>query len=142
MDDVAVTQVDGKNFEVLSCFKVAYHVQSGRGRLQQDSIEQLLAPLFYNEGCHLGFIDETEDKAKKFLVRLFKKPDGIVKKDFTYKKKLKFSILCHKRTPWIYSFLVKPLSDERLKAIEKNASGKTYLTGDKADMHKTKKDMH
>ena len=140
MEDTAVTRVEGQNFKILCCLQVA-DFKENKGALQEANIQELIEPLIW-EGCNRAFIKDIESKVKDFILSLFDLPNGIHKMDFKDDDDKEYKILCHKIKPVIFGFLLQPLSDEELREIEKNAKGKTYLTGDIADMFKTEKDFN
>ena len=140
MEDTAVTRIGNQNYKILSCLKTA-SFKEGKGFLEEDGIQELVAPLFW-EGCHPDFLKEVESKVRKFMKSLFDQEDGFQKIKFKGDDNKEYTILSHKIKPAIFSFLLLPLSDKQMQEIEKNAKGKTYLTGDPSDMFKTKKDFN
>ena len=127
-----IIKQDGQNFEILSCMQVADYVKDGKGVLQEAGIQDALIPLLY-EGCDIDFIVDTADKSMKFFESLLKKPNGGSKKNFTYNKIHKYSILCYKLEPWIYGFLTKALSEKEAQTIEKEAVKIPYFMDEVAN---------
>ena len=141
MEDTAITRIDDQNFKVLSCLKVA-SVKDGSGVLLEAGIKDLIEPLIW-EGCSGDFIQSIESKIKGFVSGLYDLPDGKIKKmGFKASNNKDYTALCQMVGTVIFAFLLLPLSDEEFRKIEENSVGKTYLTGDPADMFKTKEDLN
>ena len=140
MEDTFVTKIGNLNFKILSCMEVA-DLKSGKGSLNEANIQELMEPLI-EKGYKGDFIKKVESKIKSFVSSLFDLPDEVKKMDFKDDNNQEYSILCHKVSPVIFGFLLQPIDAEKLREIEKNAKGKTYLTGDMTDMFKTKKDLN
>ena len=141
MEDTAVTRIGNQNFKILSCVKTASFIKNKGFLLEAGGIQNLTKPLIW-EGCPAALIRDVESKAREFMKSLFDQEDGFQKIKFKDDDNKEYTILAHKVKPVIFSFLLLPLSDKQMREIEKNAKGKTYLTGDPADMFKTKKDFN
>ena len=137
---VAVTQIEGQNFKMLSCLEVA-SVKENKLVLLEDGIKEMLEPLIL-EGCKKDFRGRIEEKIKSFILGLSNKKEELSKMEFTGDNHREYKIFFHNLKVIIFGFLVYPLTDEMLRQLEKEYSGKTYLTGDMSDMFKTKKDLH
>ena len=140
MEDTAVTKIENLNFRIMSCMEVA-DFKGGKGSLNEANIQELMDPLI-GKGYKGAFIKEVESKIKSFVLSLFDLPDEVNKMDFKDDNNQEYSILCHKVSPVIFGFLLQPINAEKLREIERNATGKTYLTGDINDMFLTKKDFN
>lgn len=141
MEDTAVTRVDDQNYKILSCLEVA-SIKKGGGDLKEDGIEELIEPLAW-ERCSGDSIQAIKSKIKTFVSGLFDLPNGkITKTKCKGDNGKEYTALCQRVGPVIFAFLMLPLSDEEFREIEKNSVGKTYLTGDPADMFKTKEDFN
>ena len=139
MNDVAVTRIKERNFQVLSCYSIA-DCQSDKVIFNNTFMKYLLDPLKedQNDGA---FIKETEKLAKDFLLKYLEKAPEIILLNFKNKKEKEYSIAFQKVGSVVFAFLLTPLSDAELHQIEKNATGKTYLTGDPSDAFTTKEDF-
>ena len=139
MDGVAVTRIEDQNFKILSCLEVL-SFKNGKTTLEENNIKALIEPLIW-EGCKKDFMISIESQINRFIVSLNQK-QGISKMDFKGDNNQQYKLLCHNINPRIFAFLLQPINEEEMKEIEKNSSGKTYLTGDLDDMFKSKKDFN
>ena len=137
---VAVTQIEGQNFKMLSCLEVAA-IKQNKFVVSEEGIKEMLEPLIL-EGCKKDFRDSLHEKIKSFIRGLYPKKEDLSKMTFTGDNHREYKIFFHNLKVVIFGFLVHPLTDEMLRQLEKEYSGKTYLTGNVADMFKTKKDLH
>ena len=110
--------------------------------MKEDGIKDLLEPLLW-EGCSGDSVQGARLKIKEFVSGLFDLPDGKIKKmKFKGDNGKEYTALCQMVGTVIFSFLLLPLSDKEFREIEKNSTGKTYLTGDPNDMFKTEDDLN
>ena len=140
MWSTAVTRIGDQNFEMLSCENIV-PFEEGDDALKKIVIQKLIKP-FTLQHDDESFIQNIELKVKKFLLNSLKQPDGIRHLDFKDGNNEEYKILFHKMKTVKFGFLVRLLSDADMCAIEQKTESKTYLTGEKSDMLKTKKDFH
>ena len=138
MPDVAVTQIDGQNFQLLNCLRVVNsRNETTVSEVDNPAIEELLNPL--RENYEESSVENFKLKIKDFLPKLLKKKDPIT--PFKIEQLEEYKIYFHKFGKDVFGFLLRPLTDEDLSKIEKDSVGKSYLTGDPSDLFKTEKDF-
>ena len=140
MEDTAVTRIGDQNFEILSCENIADFTEDD-DVTNKILIQRVLRPLTM-ENYDESFIQSIESKVNKFLLNACKQPDGISNMDFKDDEKKEYKILFHKAMDIKFGFLVRLLSAAQMSEIERNAVGKTYMTGDMSDLWVTKEDFH
>ena len=137
MDDgVAVTRIKNQNFKILSCHKMN-DPEMKIILIDEEALDFLLEPI---QGKYEdSLIKSAKLQIKDFLIQILKEPDQITLFDI---EKMKQKIGAHKMGKLVFAFLLYPLSDFELRKIEKESTGKTYLTGDPSDLEKKEEDFH
>lgn len=136
MSGVAVTRIEDQNFKILSCYQMN-NPQSKTLLVDEKAIDALLKPI--ERKYENSLIKNAKLQIKDFLIQIFKKPDQITL--FDIKNMTEYKLGVHKAGELVFAFLLHPLSDSELHKIEKESTGKTYLTGDSSDFMKTEKDF-
>ena len=129
MSDVAVTRINDQNFQVLSCPQVN-DTKSKTPAVDEKAIDIMLRPI--HSEYESSLIKSAKQQVKKIVLQAFKEEDQISLFDLEDIKEYKIGI--HKLGTIAFAFLLRPLSSAELDKIEKESSGKTYLTGDPADL--------
>ena len=136
MSDVAVTRINDQNFQVLSCPQVN-DSKSKTPAVDEKAIDLMLKPI--QEKYEDSLIKSAKRQIKKIVMQTFKEEDQITLFDLEDITEYKIGI--HKLGIIAFAFLLRPLSSAELNKIEKESSGKTYLTGDPSDLLITEEDF-
>ena len=139
MEGVAVTRIKDQNFQMLSCYQIA-DCQNNKVIFNKHNLERFFKPLEAAEGSG-AFIEKVEKQAKDFLLKNLQQAPQIILWKFKSDRGTAYGIAFQKVTEVIFAFLLRPITDEELKEIESQAEGVSYLTGDRDDLSKTKKDF-
>ena len=132
-----VTRIEDQNYKIVSCHQVTCF-ENEILSVDEEAIDILFEPITSKYKDSL--IKKAKLQLKKFITDSSKKPAQITVLDI--KNIAEYKLAIHKVTEEIsFVFLIQPLTDSEFKRIEKESSGKTYLTGDPADLSLTKKDF-
>ena len=74
MSDVAVTQIDGQNFQLLNCLHVVNSERVEEGQTDEPAIEEMLRPL--RENYEDSLLEDFKSKIKRFFASAFKKEES------------------------------------------------------------------
>ena len=139
-EDVAVVRIKEQNFRALSCIQIADR-QGDKLTFIKYGMEDLLKPLIKENNTN-AFIKTVEQQTKDFLLTNLKDPEEIILLcGIKNEKGEEYNVDFHKVPHLVFAFLLKPISSAELRELERNATGKTYLTGDINDPIKTEKDF-
>ena len=136
-DGVMVTRIEDQNYKIVSCYQVTC-VENETAEIDEEAIDILFEPITNEYKDSL--IKKAKLQLKNFVNDPSNKPAQITVLDL--KNITEYKLAIHKVTEEIsFAFLIYPLTPAEFKKIEKESSGKTYLTGDPADLSLTKEDF-